>query len=149
MVNIKKEVQKLIRKHKSRNPFIIAKNMGITVKCLDLSPKCPKGMFKKILRRKFIIINMTRVNNDAELNTIMAHELGHAILHSSSSAFFLHDHTYYARGKFEREANLFAAELLIDTLNIDTESMQNYSLFQLASTLNVPMELLKYKFNIL
>lgn len=149
MVNIQKVVLKVIRKYKSRDPFVIAKRMGIIVKYVHLSPKCPKGMFKKMLKRKFIIINMTRVKNDAELNMIMAHELGHAIMHSNSSTSFLHDHTYYARGKFEREANLFAAELLIDTFNIDTASVQNYTLVQLASTLNVPMELLKYKFDII
>ncbi|MEN8077479.1 hypothetical protein ABFP60_10995 [Clostridioides difficile] len=42
---------------------------------------------------------MTRIIDKNELRIVMAYELGHAILHGNDSAFFLHDHTFYARGK--------------------------------------------------
>ena len=148
MILLKKDIKKLVsyyvRKYDTSNPFEIADALGIIVQIGRLGFE---GCYMFLKNHRCIFLNEDLSEHDRLL--VMSHELGHAILHSSSSAFFLHDHTYYARGKFEREANLFAAELLIDTLNIDTKSMQNYSLFQLASTLNVPMELLKYKFNIL
>ena len=75
----------------------------------------PKGLFKKILGKKFIVINLTKIKDNYDRNFALAYELGHSLYHSSSTAFFLHDHTFYKRGKFEIEANMFAAELLILT----------------------------------
>ncbi|WP_294379138.1 ImmA/IrrE family metallo-endopeptidase [uncultured Clostridium sp.] len=95
-----------------------------------------------------MILNMTRIVDDYDLRAVMAHELGHAILHSSDFTFFLHDHTLYSRGKFEREANLFATDLLIDVDSLDKCLVQNYSIEQLALHFNVPIEYIKLKFNI-
>lgn len=149
MVDYKKRAKYYIKKYNTRDPFIIAKKLGINVEYQHLSTDSPKGTFKKILRRKFIILNMTRISSPSELKTVMAHELGHAILHSSDSAFFLHDHTLYARGKFEREANTFASELLIDINSLEKCYVENYSINQLAVYFNVPVELVKIRFNIL
>lgn len=52
----------------------------------------------------------------------------------------------YARGKFEREANEFAAELLIDENELDEFYLENCSIDQLALCYGVPIELIKYKF---
>ena len=149
MVNYKKRARYYIKKYSTRDPFTIAKKLKISIKYKYLSDSCPKGAFKKILRRKFIVLNMTRISSPSELRMVMAHELGHAILHSSDYAFFLHDHTLYARGKFEREANTFASELLIDTDSLDKCYVENYSIDQLAVYFNVPVELVKIRFNIL
>nr|DAO91536.1 MAG TPA: IrrE protein [Caudoviricetes sp.] len=105
-------------------------------------------MFTKKLRRKFIIINMTRIDNDYELKSIMAHELGHAILHSNDSDFYVHEYTFFSRRKFEIEANRFASELLIDINNSNKDILKYYSLSQLSCYFKVPVELVKLKFNI-
>ncbi|NRZ25135.1 Zn-dependent peptidase ImmA (M78 family) [Clostridium beijerinckii] len=60
--------------------------------------------------------------------------------------FFLHDHTFYDRGRFEIEANKFAAELLIDENKVDKLYLQNLSIEQLACSYGVSIELIKYKF---
>lgn len=146
-MDYKKKVRSLVRKYKTRNPYDIAKELGITVRLEQLSPYSPKGIFKRVLRRKFIIINMTRITNEIDLEMVLAHELGHAVRHCSDSAFFLHDHTLYARGKFEKEANEFAAELLIDENELDEFYLQNCSLDQIALCYEVHVELIKYKFN--
>jgi len=44
----------------------------------------------------------------------MAHELGHAILHRKQNCYFIRNKTLLLNSKTELEANLFAAELLID-----------------------------------
>lgn len=147
MVNYKKTAKYYIEKYKTRDPFAIAKELRIIIKYKNLSNDSPRGLFKKILKRKFIILNMSRINNSRDLKMVIAHELGHAIMHSSNSAFFLHDHTLYARGKFEREANMFASELLIDTDNWDKHYIENYSIEQLSLYFNVPVELIRIKFN--
>ncbi|ALS17786.1 ImmA/IrrE family metallo-endopeptidase [Clostridium butyricum] len=146
MIDYKKKVKSLIRKYKTRDPYTIAKELGIIVKLVELSPYSPKGIFKKVLRRKFIIINITRVTDEFDFRAVMAHELGHAIRHCSDSTFFLHDHTLYRRGKFEIEANEFAAELLIDETKIEKLYLENFSAEQLACAYEVSAELIKYKF---
>ena len=148
MIDYKKKVRSLIKKYKTRDPYTIAKELGIIVKFVQLSPNSPKGIFKKVLRRKFIIINTTRIIDEFDCKMVLAHELGHAVRHYSNSAFFLHDHTLYARGKFEREANEFAAELLINENDWDKFYLHNCSIDQIALCYKVPIELVKYKFNL-
>lgn len=147
MFKYREKVRSLVKKFKTRDPFAIARELGIIIKYKYLSDDYPKGMFKKVLRRRFIILNMSRIIDENELRIVMAHELGHAVLHNSDSAFFLHDHTFYSRGRFEKEANAFAAELLIDTSIIDELYINNYSINQLALFYSVPIEFIKIKFN--
>lgn len=132
MFKYREKVRSLVKKFKTRDPFAIARELGIIIKYKYLSNTFPKGMFKKILKRRYIILNMSIIIDENELRIVMAHELGHAIMHSSDSAFFLHDHTFYSRGKFEKEANAFAAELLIDVDLIDILDIDSYSINQLA-----------------
>jgi len=146
MVDYKKEIRRLIRKYKTRDPYTIARGEKIEVRFKYLSPSSPEGIFKKVLRQKYITINMTRIKSRAHLNMVLAHELGHAKMHSSDKAFFLHDHTFYDRGRFEVEANAFAAELLIDESKIDKVYLKNFSIEQLACSYEVSVELIKYKF---
>lgn len=148
MVKYREKVKSLVKKFKTRDPFIIARELGIIVKYKYLSDSFPKGLFKKILNRKFIILNMSRISDENELRIIMAHELGHAILHSNNSDFFMHDHSFYYRGKFEKEANEFAAELLIDINKIDNLHIPNCSIYQLAAFYSVPTDFIKIKFKI-
>lgn len=147
MVDYRKKVKSLVKKYKTRDPYTIAKGEGIDVKYKYLSPSSPEGIFKKVLRQKYIIINMTRIINKSHLNMVLSHELGHAKMHASDRAFFLHDHTFYDRGRFEIEANRFAAELLIDENKVDKIYLENFSVQQLASSYEVSVELIKYKFN--
>ena len=45
---------------------------------------------------------------------VLAHELGHAILHQKTNITYLESNTFYYKEKFEIAANTFAAELLIE-----------------------------------
>ncbi len=147
MINYKIRVRNLIRKYNTCNPYKLATLLNIEVLVMNLSLDMPKGIFKKVLGTKFIIINSSRVLNEADKDFILAHELGHAIFHSSDRAFFLHDHTFYQRGRFEIEANKFAAELLIDEKEIDEITLNEMTITQISSYFNVPKELVEYKFN--
>lgn len=146
MRNYKLKVNNLIKKYNTRNPYALAKFLGIEIIEDYFSESMPMGFFKKILKQKFIIINLTKVKSESDYNFVLAHELGHAVQHSSNDAFFLHDHTFYQRGKFEIEANKFAAQLLIDENKIDPLILENMTIKQIALCLNVPKELVEYKF---
>ena len=108
-MNIKLRVLNLIAKHRTRNPFKLARALNIEIIYQDLGEV--RGFFKKILRRKYIFINSELSEFDQKL--VCAHELGHAVLHSSNKIQFLIDNTKLLRkSKIEDEANLFASWLL-------------------------------------
>ena len=48
------------------------------------------------------------------MKLVMAHELGHAILHRKENCYFIKNKTLLLNSKNEIEANKFAMELLID-----------------------------------
>ena len=108
-MDIKLKVLNLIVKHGTKNPFKLAKKLNIEIIIEDLGEV--RGLFKKVLKRKFIFINSKLSEFDKLL--VCAHELGHAILHSSSNYQFLIDNTnLLRRSKLEDEANLFASYLI-------------------------------------
>lgn len=57
------------------------------------------------------------------MRMVMAHELGHAILHRKNNCYFIKNKTLLLNSKVEKEANLFAAELLISNEMI----LENYN----------------------
>lgn len=48
-----------------------------------------------------------------EMRLVMAHELGHSIMHRKENCYFIRNKTLLLNSKIEIEANTFAAELLI------------------------------------
>lgn len=80
------------------------------------------------------------------MRIVLAHEIGHAVLHSSKEVHFLRENTLFPKGRHENEANKFAAELLIDLNSIDQCYLEDFNTEQLASYLMVPQELVELKF---
>ena len=117
-MNIKLRVLNLIARHRTRNPFKLARLLNIEIVYEDLGEV--RGFFKKILRRKFIFINNKLSEFDQKL--VCAHELGHAVLHSSNRIQFLIDNTKLLRkSRIEDEANLFASWLLFPEDDVEFE----------------------------
>lgn len=117
-MNIKKKVDSLIKKYETSNPFLLCKYLKITVLFLELGKT--KGYFKKTLRKKFIIINKNL--SEFERKIVCAHELAHAILHSSNDMKFMLDNNVMCkRNILEIEANTFVAELLFDEYSTEYE----------------------------
>lgn len=112
--NLSKVGSRLVKRCGTRDPFRIARQLGIEVLfCEDFGPL--KGMYRVIKRSRFIFINE---NLSAQMQRIVcAHELGHDQLHrnlakgSAIQEFMLYDMTT----KPEYEANIVAAEILLDT----------------------------------
>jgi len=144
MRNIKVRVRNLITKYGTRNPEILAKELGITI--FKKPYKNTMGFFKKELRKKYIVVNSNL--DEVTQQVVIAHELGHALYHSNNKAVYIHEYTLTPRGKVEIEANKFAAELLINEYNIDKHSAKDMTISQLACYYGVPEQLIKYKFNL-
>lgn len=121
MNNIKKIAKNLIKNYRTRNPFEIAKKLKIEIIFSDFENL--RGFFKKILKKKYIFINSNL--NEFEQMLVCAHELGHALLHSSNNYQFMLDNTSILKESIiEKEANLFLKYLLFD--DVDLNYYDNY-----------------------
>ena len=108
--DIKIVVNRLCRKYETRNPFRIASDMKIIVQYGDLGELDGCYLYKK--RQRIILLN-DRIEDRNYLCTVMAHELGHAVLHRDNQCYFFGSGTFFLKSKPENEAHTFAAELLI------------------------------------
>lgn len=138
--NIHARVKHLIQKHETRDPLKIANYLNIAVSYKNYS-HCTKGYYIRTLRNRFIIVNATL--DEYSQKIVLAHELGHAILHSSEPVYFIREYTLFPVGSYELEANKFAAELLI--LDDEISEFKDASIEYIAATLEVNEELVKYK----
>ena len=93
-MDIEHIVSKLVNRFRTRNPFLIAKRLDIQ-----------------------ILLNNSLDENEQRL--VMAHQLGHAVLHRKLNYYFLRNKTYLKLNNYEREADTFAAYLLISADDIE------------------------------
>lgn len=107
--NIKKLVSYYVRKYDTRNPFELARYLNVQIQVGDLGGRAGCYMFLK--NHKCIFLNENL--NENELLVVMAHELGHAIMHRKENCYFIRNKTFLLTSKNEIEANKFASELLI------------------------------------
>lgn len=107
-MNIKIRVNNLTKKWGTREPLQLCKYLKIIIIYRDLGNI--KGYYTKCLRRKFIIINSEL--DDFSKKIVLAHELGHAMLHGKDILFMKTYFTSHKSTLYENEANLFAKCLL-------------------------------------
>lgn len=143
-------VEKLKKKYDETDPFRLCRCMGILLLFYPLgsAPDAVKGFFVEADRNRAIT-----VNSDLPLfmqKIIVLHELGHAELHRSSGIFAFHDFLMYdSVSEYEKEANLFAAEYLLNDEDVLDALRRNETFFAAASELMVPPELLDFKYRLL
>lgn len=128
------------------DPFLAAEALGITVLYLEL-PECTRGICYEIQGKRIILLNNTLSKSEGRY--VCAHELGHAILHPELNYSFLLSRTLYEPKKFEREADIFAAELLIEDSVLKLPEFKAMSVSQIAAALCLPEKLILLKLNTL
>lgn len=120
-------VEKFIRKYGTRDPFILAKTLNIEVQFGN--PGC-EGCYMFLKNHRYIFLNQNL--NEYEMITVMAHELGHAIMHRRQNCYFIRNKTFLSNSKTEQEANRFAAALLIaDEIILENKDMTTEMLSRL------------------
>jgi len=77
---------------------------------------------------------------------LIAHELGHAILHTDLSVAY-YNNSLLNKPQIEREANEFAAELLMSDKNIYEYLYEDQTVEELADCLEVSEDVVRYKFD--
>ncbi|WP_242852173.1 ImmA/IrrE family metallo-endopeptidase [Clostridium carboxidivorans] len=141
---IDKTVKKLIKKYNTRDPFELTRYLNIKVLQEPLG-KHIKGFYQLCPKNKVIHINQDL--EDAEKTFICSHELGHALLHTKLNILFLERNTFCVKNRYEIEANTFASCLMIKD-DLVQAYPDYFTLEQIAASENLPVELLKLKFNI-
>lgn len=138
-MDVKSIVESTISKYKTRSPHELANAMGIHIIRCDLGEL--RGYYFKKFRVKQIILNSNLSKKDEEF--VLAHEIGHSILHPNVNTLFLQNKTFLSKSKYEQEANKFAVELLIPN-EIILENWQ-YTAEQLARLTGYSEELIKLR----
>lgn len=137
-----KDIRGLVAYYKNKfntnNPFEIADNIGILYQYCELNFE---GCYMFLKKHRYIFIN--KALKEHEMRMVMAHELGHAILHQKNNCYFIKNRTLLLNSKMEREANTFAAELLISD-EVITENI-NYTTIQLSRILEYDIRLIELR----
>lgn len=90
------------------NPFEIADYLGVLYQIGNCKHE---GCYMFLKNHRYIFLSNQL--KEQELNLVMAHELGHALLDRKANCYFIRNKTLLLNSRIERRANLFAAHLLI------------------------------------
>ena len=145
MESIEHKTMRLIRYYErmtgSRDPVTIANHAGIRIATVPLGEIL--GNYMLINRKRWIFVNDSIPEDNPMFKVIVAHELGHAFLHRKENCAFIKNKTLISCSGIEREANRFAATLLItDEL---LEEYRNCTESQFCDCTGYPKELIELR----
>lgn len=143
-------VERVVRRYKERDPLELCEAMGVRVryKPMGSHPGAVKGVSLVSHRIKSITINSDLP--DIIQRIVLAHELGHIVLHCTSEVRCYHEISLYDETAMtEKDANLFAAELLLEDDTVLDVLNQDVTFFGAAAALYIPVELLDFKFRLM
>lgn len=138
-MNVDEAVKYVLKKCKTNNPLEIAKHLNViivTTKLINI-----RGFYQYWKRNHIIYLDEGLTSN--EINFVLAHELGHMLMHKNSNAMFLDSRTFFSLSSYEKEANSFAVELLLP--NSLLKEYRNISLYAIAQSVGIPNELAQLK----
>lgn len=108
MLNTKAIADGLARKHGTRDPFRIAREMGFIIIFAPLVDM--RGFQQRAKRQKLIYINSDL--DEQQQRLVCAHELAHHLIHKGMNRIFMDRNTNIVTQKYENQANHFATELI-------------------------------------
>ena len=143
-------VNTLVKKYDERDPFKLCRAMGIVLlfQSLGTAPDAIKGFFLESKRIRTITVNSDLP--EVIQKTIVAHEIGHALFHRKTGIHAFHDIMMFDQNSvMEKEANLFAAEYILEDQKVFEVLNRDTTFFSAAAALYVPAELLDFKFRLM
>jgi len=148
--HIRNKAQTLRERYHTDDPREICREMGIRIMehAMGTDPDSCKGFF--VIRNRCRVIVLNSDLPGAVRRIVLAHEIGHALLHGDMAISAFHDFSVFnSANTMEYEANVFAAEFLLSDAEVLDALREQPDFFALSSLLNVPPELLAFKFRIL
>lgn len=133
----------LVELYGTRNPFELCSCLDIKVISTNIGNNI-LGFFQRINGEYEIIYLNNNISNYRIKEYVCLHELGHVIAHPELSICFL-EKTLYIPNKYERQADLFAAELMIPD-DLDYCEIEEKTFEQIGAYLEVPEKLVRLKF---
>lgn len=110
-MNIKQAAMNLKNKYKTNNPIDIINYLGISLVFFPLGDEV-NGVYQNEFDQPIIYINTNLSKEEQKL--VAAHELGHFVLHEHVNMKFISRRTLQVKDRYERQADIFAAEFLLD-----------------------------------
>lgn len=108
-MNVKSNVQALIKKYHTADPFEIIKGINVILVYYPLDGV--RGFYQYFQRNNIIYLDKRLSEPDKKF--VLAHEMGHMYLHKKANAIFMDTRTQFCTAKYELEADKFAIELLL------------------------------------
>lgn len=138
--DIKRIVSYYVRKFQTTNPFEVADQLGILYQFGEIG--C-EGCYMFLKNHRYIFLNQNLTEHETKM--VMAHELGHAILHRKENCYFIRNKTLLLNSKTEIEANKFAIELLLsDDILLEFQN-QNFTIDQITRITGYHKKLIELK----
>lgn len=138
MKEIQELARSLVRRYETSSPFELCDYLCVGVYRAELPEQMGGVSFQKQTEGSVILLN--RDLGALESRYCCAHELGHVLLHSGLNAQTMADRTNLCIPRFEREADFFAACLLIDpSLKDWDESYDPLTVEQIACLSGLPL----------
>lgn len=140
-MDVKKQANKIARMFKSRDPFEIVRGLNVILVHYPLDGV--RGFYQYFQRNNIIYLDERL--SDPEQRFVLAHELGHMFLHKKANAIFMDTRTQLNGARYEREADLFAMELLLPDELLSEYMIFNYSVEQLSRITGYSKRLINLK----
>lgn len=139
-----KKVSQLRDEFGTNDPFEILEALGVTVKYNYDFTKL-KAFYYVMLGNPYVVMNGNM--DEYQMSTVAAHELGHHVLHQdlAQDAPIKEMGFYDMKSGPEYEANVFAANLLIDDEELLQRLNEESDFYNLCSNMNVAPELMAFK----
>lgn len=139
---VRKSAADAVRQYGTRDPFTLAREMHTELLVRELGTL--KGFYKDVYGTPFIFLSRHLSRGEATL--VCAHELGHHLLHRQFAAFGFEEVSVFSpASRREYEANLFAAELLLDTKEVFDAARAGCTAAQIAAELGADVRLVELK----
>ena len=142
-MNIKQIAQNLKKKYNTNDPIKIIPKLGISLVHSYGLKDDVNGVYQKDFGQPVIYINSNL--SEREQRLVAAHELGHYILHPDVNTKFVENKTFLVKSRYERQADIFASELLLDDCIF--ENYKGCTLKEISMRECVYERFVQYKFN--
>lgn len=143
MKKIAEKVLELIKKYGTADPADICEKLGIVVHTHDL-PRHINGFASTYNDVPFIVLNDSLEYYERKIT--LAHELAHIILHRYTNSVNLSMNTSFCTSKYEKEADCFAAHLLLAGEISDLETMESVTAEDVSKITHMPISMIEKAF---
>lgn len=145
MDRIEKLVHSLMQRYQTSSPYELCEHIGIKILVMDL-PESVHGFFVQLFKNHVIVLSSALSAQDRL--AVCAHELGHIFLHDGTNVLEVQKNTNLCLPRFEREADYFAACLLLDGNTASLDYLDDtLTTANIAALTGVPETLVQMRFD--